>query len=243
MSSLVSFHNLGVGYKGTIVLAGVNACVHSGEALALVGPNGSGKTTLLKSLTGSVEVLDGQILGASQRVGYVPQSAELDLSFPVTVEQVVMMGLCREIGWARFPKKAHWSRVKAVLEHVGLADIAKKRFGELSGGQRQRILLARALVGKPDLILLDEPFNGLDQPNRDALLRIIREAKSDGVAIIVSTHDLSLAHSVCDTALVLAGRQVAFGPVREVLVPEIMRLAYGGDDIDALALDRSGMDS
>lgn len=231
------FEDLAVGYAGRPVLVGVNGSLEAGRALALVGPNGSGKTTLLKALTGAVDILAGRIRRPEGAIGYVPQSADLDPSFPVTVEHVVMMGLYREIGWARFPKARHKARVGRALDRVGLAERAKTRFGDLSGGQRQRALLARALVAEPLLILLDEPFNGLDQPNRDALLSIIEDAKSRGVMIVASTHDLGLAESVCDTALLVAGRQIAFGAVDAVLTPENLSLAYGGGA--GAALNRS----
>lgn len=222
------FDHLALGYSGTPVLVDVCGALEAGQALALVGPNGSGKTTLLKALTGAVDILAGQIHRPEGAIGYVPQTAELDLSFPVTVEHVVMMGLYREIGWARLPKARHRERVATALARVGLAEQAKRRFGDLSGGQRQRVLLARALVAQPALILLDEPFNGLDQPNRDALVSIIEDAKAQGVMIIASTHDLGLADSVCDLALLVAGRQIAFGPIRSVLDASHLRLAYGG---------------
>lgn len=222
------FDQLAVGYGGHPVLVDVCGVLEAGQALALVGPNGSGKTTLLKALTGAVEILGGEVHKPQGAIGYVPQNADLDLSFPVTVEHVVMMGLYKEIGWGRFPRARHRARVEATLERVGLAELARRRFGDLSGGQRQRALLARALVAEPALILLDEPFNGLDQPNRDALIDIIKDAKAKGVMIVASTHDLSLADSVCDQALLVAGRQIGFGAVDSVLSAHNLALAYGG---------------
>lgn len=229
------FDRVSVGYGGRPVLVDVNGELEAGRALALVGPNGSGKTTLLKALTGAVEILEGTIRKPEGAIGYVPQSAELDLSFPVTVEHVVMMGLYTQIGWARFPKARHRARVERALKSVGLGEQARRRFGDLSGGQRQRALLARALVADPSLILLDEPFNGLDQPNRDALVSIIEDAKARGVMIVASTHDLGLADAVCDKALLVAGRQIAFGPVAAALTPENLSLAYGGGADTALS--------
>ena len=233
----ITFHDAGVGYGTRVVLTGVQGRMNPGEALALVGPNGSGKTTLLKALARSVPILEGHIDGIPDTIGYVPQSADLDLTFPITVEQVVMMGLYKQIGLARFPRKAHREKVVSTLTNVGLLSRAKDRFGELSGGQRQRVLVARALIAHPKLILLDEPFNGLDQPNRDALLGIIRRAKNDGTSVVVSTHDLSLAYDVCDQAILVAGRQIAFGPVREVLTPKLLKQAYGSESLETEACE------
>jgi len=194
-----------------------------GEAVALIGPNGSGKSTLLKGLLGLIPRIDGtvEVLGeasaAAGAVGYLPQSEELDPHFPITLEQVVMMGRYRSLGWLRLPARREREAVARALDAVGLATRARSRFGELSGGQQKRGLLARALVSGPRLLLLDEPFNGLDQENRDALIGTIDRLKADGVALLVSTHDLELARAVCEEVLLLNGSQVAFGPRDRVL--------------------------
>ena len=195
----------------------------AGEAIALIGPNGSGKSTLLKGILGLIHTVSGtvEVLGQHSipagSIGYVPQTDELDPEFPVSLEQVVMMGRYRELGWLRLPGKKDRRAVAAALETVGLGHRAKTRFGELSGGQQQRGLLARAVAGGPRLLLLDEPFNGLDQSNREALVGTVERLKADGVAVLVSTHDLELARAVCEKVLLLNGTQVAFGPRDEVL--------------------------
>ncbi|TFD77542.1 metal ABC transporter ATP-binding protein [Cryobacterium psychrophilum] len=194
-----------------------------GEAVALIGPNGSGKSTLLKGVLGLIQRTTGtvEVLGTSPApagaVGYVPQADQLDPHFPITLAQVVMMGRYRSLGWLRLPGRADRQAVAVALEAVGLSDRAKTRFGELSGGQQQRGLLARAIASGPRLLLLDEPFNGLDQQNRDALIETVRRLKADGVAVLVSTHDLELARAVCESVLLLNGTQMAFGPRKEVL--------------------------
>lgn len=232
MPPILRFDAADLGYARRPVVTGLSGVLHEGEALALIGPNGSGKTTFLRSILSEAEILAGSVEVAAGAIGHVPQSADLDLEFPVTAEEVVTMGLYGELGWFRRPAREHRFRVRAALERVGMGDRAGMRFGRLSGGQRQRILLARALVARPRLILLDEPFNGLDQPNRDALIGIIRSVKAEGVGVVVSTHDLSLARLTCERALLLAGRQIAFGPLQEVLTPEHLAQAYGiGSDV------------
>jgi zinc/manganese transport system ATP-binding protein len=212
-------------YDGTPALTDLNLSVAPGEAVALIGPNGSGKSTLLKGVLGLIPLIAGTMqlnTGGQQGdapggVGYLPQNEHIDPEFPINLQQVVMMGRYRRLGWWRLPGKADRAAVATALEAVDLLPEARTRFGTLSGGQQQRGLLARALTANPDLLLLDEPFNGLDQPNREALLGTIRRLKANGVSIIVTTHDLDLAREVCDSVLLVNGRQVAFGPRDEVL--------------------------
>jgi manganese/iron transport system ATP-binding protein len=209
-----------------------------GEAVALIGPNGSGKSTLLKGILGliprvggTVEVL-GEATAAAGTVGYLPQTEELDSQFPITLEQVVMMGRYRSLGWLRLPSKRDREAVARALDTVGLTARAKSRFGELSGGQQKRGLLARALVSGPRLLLLDEPFNGLDQENRDALIGTVERLKARGVALLVSTHDLELARAVCEEVLLLNGSQVAFGPRDRVLTLDNVQRTFQGVGVE-----------
>ncbi len=219
--------DLAYGYK--TVVTGINGNVQAGEALALIGPNGSGKTTFLQAIIGIVRVSRGELsMPKDISIGYVPQQVDLDLTFPITARQVVAMGLSRKTGFLGLLKKDQKKAVEDALKHVGLFNRADVRFGDLSGGQRQRILLARAIVAHPTLILLDEPFNGLDEPNRKELLNIMKSAKKDGISFVVSTHDLVIADTICEKALLLAGRQVAFGSLHEVMTKENISIAYGG---------------
>jgi manganese/iron transport system ATP-binding protein len=205
-------------YGTTPALTDVSISVKPGEAMALIGPNGSGKSTLLKGVLGLIPLVEGSMgLGNTEGIGYLPQTEHIDPEFPVTLKQVVMMGRYRKLGLFRFPSSADRAAVRKAIASVGLTNVANKRFGSLSGGQQQRGFLARALASEPGLLLLDEPFNGLDQPNREALMQTLRQLKAAGVAIIVTTHDLDLAREVCDTVLFVNGRQVAFGPKDEVL--------------------------
>ena len=235
MATLVSFRDATLGYGGTPALSGLTLDVDGGQALALVGPNGGGKTTLMRAVVGGCQVLSGRVSVTASRIGLVPQSADLDLTFPVSAAEVVTMGLIGEAGWGRRITADMRRRVGHALERVNLADRASRRFGTLSGGQRQRVLVARALVARPELVMMDEPFNGLDGPSRDIITRLIASLTEDGVGVVVSTHDLSLARDVCSRACVLASRLVALGPTNEALAPSVLARAYGSSADEAIA--------
>ncbi|MBG6212639.1 MAG: metal ABC transporter ATP-binding protein [Cryobacterium sp.] len=225
-------------YGAQPALTGIDFAVLPGQAVALIGPNGSGKSTLLKGIlglitrtSGAVDVL-GQWPAPAGYIGYVPQTDQLDPHFPVSLEQVVMMGRYRSLGWWRRPATADRRAVAEALDTVGLGSRAKSRFGKLSGGQQQRGLLARAVASAPRLLLLDEPFNGLDQVNRDALIDTVKRLKQQGVAVLVSTHDLDLARAVCESVLLLNGAQVAFGPRDDVLTLANVQRAFGSVGVE-----------
>ena len=200
-----------------------------------LGTSGCGKTTLMRGIVGGCQVLSGTVDVDATRIGLVPQSADLDLTFPVSAAEVVTMGLIAEAGWGKRINADMRARVSAALERVNLSDRASHRFGTLSGGQRQRVLVARALVAQPELVMMDEPFNGLDAPSRDIITGLIASLTADGVGVVVSTHDLSLARDVCSRACVIASRLVALGPVDEVLAPSVLARAYGSSADEAIA--------
>lgn len=232
---LVSLDGAAFAYDGrTPALTDVTARVLPGEAHALIGPNGSGKSTLLKGVLGLVPVISGrvEVLGveprrAARQTGYMPQTDEIDPEFPVTLEQVVMMGRYRSIGPFRFPRRADREAVAAAIARVGLREQARAHFGSLSGGQQQRGILARALVARPRLVLLDEPFNGLDRRNRTAVLQLMHELREQGVGILVSTHDFEIATESCSHALLLNRCQIAAGTIDEVLTTELLDDTFG----------------
>ena len=234
-SPIARFHGVDLSYDGAAPAStGVDFELRPGEALALIGPNGAGKSTILLGLLGLTAVLRGttEVLGttprrAARRIGYMPQHDEIDPEFPISLQQVVMMGRYPRLGLIRWPGRADREAVAEALELVGLAEHAGRRFGDLSGGQQQRGLLARALVGEPELLLLDEPFNGLDTKNRQALMRTLRRLRAEGIGIVVSTHDLELAEQVCSHALLMNREQVAFGPVCDVITPEYVTETFG----------------
>jgi manganese/iron transport system ATP-binding protein len=221
-------------YDRDPVVRGVTGRVPEGGSLALIGPNGAGKSTLIKAILGLVPVVAGsvEVLGttpqrARGQVAYVPQADVLDREFPVSVLQVVLMGRYRKVGWVRRPSAVHRRVAMDALAEVGLADRAHHRFGVLSGGQRQRVLLARAVAQEARLLLLDEPFNGVDAVTTDALLHVLARLRADGVAVVMSTHDLSVAHLACDDACLLNGDQVAFAAIVEALTADHLKATYG----------------
>ncbi|WP_082775460.1 metal ABC transporter ATP-binding protein [Pseudoclavibacter helvolus] len=239
---LVSYRDASIAYgREAPALTGVSFEVGEGDAIALLGPNGAGKSTLLQSLlgllptSGTAEVLGVTPGARASEVGYLPQSTHIDPDFPVSLRQVVMMGRYRRMGLFRWPSAADREVVRRAIETVGLTELANTNFGELSGGQRQRGLLARALATEPKLILLDEPFNGLDRTNRDALIATLRRLRETGVGIVVSTHDLELAHEVCSHVLLLNGRQIAGGPISEALTDAALAAAFSGTSADTEA--------
>ena len=238
MEPALVLDHVAAAYDRDPVLEGVCGSVDAGGALALIGPNGAGKSTLIKAILGLVPIVGGRIevLGttparARARVAYVPQADTLDPAFPVTVLHVVLMGRYRRIGWLRRAGRADRAAALAALDEVGLADRAGERFGVLSGGQRQRVLLARAVAQDAGLLLLDEPFNGVDATTTDALLHVLDRLRAGGVAVVMSTHDLSVAHLACDEACLLNHHQVAFGPIGATLSAELLKATYGGSAV------------
>jgi manganese/iron transport system ATP-binding protein len=228
-----------VAYGSRRALEDVSGQVLPGQSVALIGPNGAGKSTLIKAVLGLVPLERGRIevLGraperARRDVGYVTQVDALDAEFPVSVLQVVLMGRYRRLGWLRRPGREDRDRAQQALAAVGLESRAGERFGRLSGGQRQRVLLARALVAEPRLLLLDEPFNGVDAVSAELLLGALATARAGGAAVVMSTHDLGLAHLACDEVCLLNRHQVGFGPPDRTLTPEMLRAAYGGRALD-----------
>ncbi|AKK07092.1 ATPase component of Mn/Zn ABC-type transporter [Corynebacterium mustelae] len=209
---VIAAHNIAVGYGGPPIIRDVTFDLHPSEALALIGANGSGKSTLLKGITGLSEVR-GQ-LTITGTVGYVPQHQDIDPSFPATARGVVEMGLYPNTPWwRRIPKEP----VTAAIDAVGLREIQHTRFGDLSGGQRQRILIARALVTKPHVLLLDEPFNGLDPQSRTELVLTIRNLIAGGTSLIIATHDYSLAHDTCQRCAIVADGTITVLDTKEAL--------------------------
>lgn len=224
---------LSVAYDHRPVLWGVTFACPPGAVVGIVGPNGAGKSTLFRALLGlvpahgTVRVLGTAPHLARRRVAYVPQRELVDWDFPATVADVVMMGLVTRIGWLRRPAPEHRERVRQALAEVGMEELADRPIGKLSGGQQQRVFLARALVQDAELLLLDEPFVGVDAATEEVLYAAYARLKAQGRTVLVINHDLSAVDRY-DLLLLLNGRVVAFGPPREVFTPENLRAAYGG---------------
>ena len=230
--------NITVTYRnGYTALRDATFALPTGTITALVGMNGSGKSTLFKAIMGFVPVARGsvQILGMSVRealraniVAYVPQSEEVDWNFPVLVEDVVMMGRYGHMGLLRIPSQRDREMVAIALERIGMFDYRKRQIGELSGGQRKRVFLARAIAQEGKVILLDEPFTGVDVKTEDAIIALLRELRDEGCVILVSTHNLGSVPEFCDRVVLLKNTVLAYGPTAKVFTRENLERAFGG---------------
>lgn len=225
---------LSVRYNGHIALQDLTFDLPAGKRLAVVGPNGAGKTTLFNAIAGMHRPDSGKVRifghppGGDTCIAYVPQRSQIDWKFPVTAAEVVMMGRIREIGPLRWPSRRDWAAVRGALERVGLGDAAGRSLGELSGGQQQRVLLAQALAQEAELVLLDEPFTGLDFPSLEDLFAILDDLRDAGVTELIATHDLNLAAERFDTVMLVNRSLIAIGPPVGVLTRENLMAAYGG---------------
>lgn len=227
-----------VAYRnGTTALRNASFAAPRGSITALVGVNGAGKSTIFKAIMGFVPVTAGRIsiLGqpgrAAQRanlVAYVPQSEDVDWNFPVLVEDVVMMGRYGHMNILRRPRPIDREKVAAALARVDMTGFAKRQIGELSGGQKKRVFLARALAQEGEVILLDEPFTGVDVKTEDAIIALLRTLRDEGKVILVSTHNLGSVPEFCDRTVLVKGTVLAAGPTAEVFTRERLEEAFGG---------------
>lgn len=225
MSALLTTTELSVGYDGRPAVERVSIDVLAGERVALLGPNGGGKTTLFRALLGELPPMSGAI-DAHARAGAVPQTDRSRLDYPVSALDVALMGTLARLPWWRRPGRRERRAALDALDRVGLAARAHDSFGILSGGQRQRVLIARALVQDAGLLLLDEPYSGLDTVSSDQLTTLIHELAAAGHAVIVATHDLVHARTY-DRVLCLNREQVAYGPPGDVLDQPTLERTYG----------------
>ena len=223
--------------NGHTALRNASFEIPTGTITALVGVNGAGKSTLFKAIMGFVPAVKGEItvLGMPVKdalrqnvVAYVPQSEEVDWSFPVLVEDVVMMGRYGHMGFLRRPKQTDHEAVKSALERVNMIDFRHRQIGELSGGQRKRVFLARALAQEGKVILLDEPFTGVDVQTEDAIIALLREMRDEGRVMLVSTHNLGSVPEFCDRTVLVKETVLAYGPTETTFTHDNLELAFGG---------------
>ena len=234
----LSVDDISVTYRnGHMALRKASFTVPRGTITALVGVNGAGKSTLFKAIMGFVPLAEGSvnILGMPARealkknlVAYVPQSEEVDWDFPVLVEDVVMMGRYGHMNWLRIPSRRDKELVDEALVRVGMADFRKRQIGELSGGQRKRVFLARALAQEGQIILLDEPFTGVDVNTEEQIITLLRSLRDEGRVMLVSTHNLGSVPGFCDRAVFVKGTVIASGPTAETFNEHNLELAFGG---------------
>lgn len=223
--------------NGNRALDGASFSVPKGSITALVGINGSGKSTLFKSLMGFVPLASGRIsimgMNVSQALGrnlvaYVPQSEEIDWSFPVLVEDVVMMGRYGHMNFLRMARAADRAAVDEALDRVNMSAYRKRQIGELSGGQKKRVFLARALAQEGQVILLDEPFTGVDVTTENQIIELLKTLRAEGRVLLVSTHNLGSVPEFCDRAVLINRRILAEGPTEEVFTQKNLQKAFGG---------------
>jgi len=226
LEPLIEADGLAVGYNGEAAISGVTFCLEPGERMALLGPNGGGKTTLLRALLGELRPLAGG-LRVGARCATVPQTERSRLDYPVSALDVAAMGALSRLPWWRRPGRREREDAMQALRKVGLGDLVGETFGKLSGGQRQRVLIARSLVQDAQILLLDEPFSGLDRPSSEGLEALIEILASEGRGVMIATHDLEQAQR-WDSVLCLNRGQVAVGPPEEVLDLAVLEETYGG---------------
>ncbi len=223
--------------NGHTALRDASFSIPTGTITALVGVNGSGKSTLFKALMGFVPVAAGKVelLGQpvraamrAQSVAYVPQAEEVDWSFPVLVEDVVMMGRYGHMGFLRRARDADRAAVKKALDRVGMTAFRDRQIGELSGGQKKRVFLARALAQDAKVILLDEPFTGVDVKTEEQIIALLRTLRDEGRVMLVATHNLGSVPEFCDRVVLVKGTVLAHGPTAEVFTADNLRLTFGG---------------
>ena len=234
MKNAIDIHELTVNYHKTSALWNLSVGIPKGELVGIIGPNGAGKSTLLKTLLGIQKALSGTILffgrplkSMGARISYVPQKREIDWDFPMTVFDVVLMGRYRHLRGLKWYQKEDKLAAKNILEHLEMSDLMERQISELSGGQQQRLFIARALLQKGDILLLDEPFAGVDQASEELIMRILKELRSEGKTILVVHHDLHTAPNYFDKVILLNTSLVAFGETSTVLSSENLMRAYG----------------
>ena len=227
MNDLIRLERVTYRYGREPVLVNVDLSVTRGEFVGIVGPSGSGKTTLLKAIAGTLDPIAGRVVrDADLAVGYVPQVETVNWYFPITVLEAILMSRVngRLVPW---PSKADLREAERVLERLGLEGLGGRHIRELSGGQQQRVFIARAMLRNPKLLLLDEPTSGVDVRTRHDVMHVIHELHHDGLAVVLTTHDLNGIAAHLPRLVCLNREVIATGRPREVITPEVLERTYG----------------
>ncbi|MGO1318187.1 MAG: metal ABC transporter ATP-binding protein [Cellulomonadaceae bacterium] len=241
MTAAIEARDVHVHYGEVVALDGASMTVEAGRVCGLIGMNGSGKSSLMKAIIGMVRPdsgsvrIDGHDPATARRrglLGYVPQNEDVDWDFPVSVRDVVMMGRYGRQGPTRRVRAADVAAVDAALERVELTDLADRQIGQLSGGQRKRAFVGRGIAQGATVLLLDEPFAGVDKRSEATITRLLRELAAAGATVLVSTHDLSALPRLCDEAVLLMRHVLVHGDPHEVISPENLALAFGVDVLE-----------
>lgn len=234
MRKAIEVTDLSVYYRNTLALDQVSVSINAGKITGIIGPNGSGKSTFLKSILGIIPAKSGTVtfFGSSleqyrSKIAYVPQRESIDWDFPITVEEVVAMGRIRLKKWWSRTTLADKELVKETLKKVQLSEFSTRQIGQLSGGQQQRVFLARALAQEAELIIMDEPFVGIDMASQESILAIVQKLRDSGKTVVIVHHDLSVVARYFDDVVLLNKQLVANGPIDEILQSENIEKAYG----------------
>ena len=235
-STAIEVSNLTVSYGPVPALLDISVQIPAGKLIGIIGPNGSGKSTLIKSMlgfvkpdVGSVEVFGQDVASVKGRIAYVPQRGSVDWDFPVTVREVAAMGRYGKRRWWQDLTKEDYHLAGEALEKVRMSEFANRQIGQLSGGQQQRVFMARALAQNADILLLDEPFAGVDAATESAILEVLQDTKASGKTVVVVHHDLATAAEYFDLLLLLKQRLFGFGAPAQVLDPTLLADVYEGN--------------
>lgn len=230
----ISVKNLTVAYQGKLAIDRINVNIPNGVITGIIGPNGAGKSTLLKGMMGLIKTESGvttvggaPIKEMQKNIAYVEQRSLIDLSFPIKVSEVVLLGTFPKLGLFRRPKKAEKEKVLDCLEKVKMSEFKDRQIGELSGGQLQRVFIARALAQEADIIFLDEPFVGIDMVSEQVIIHLLKEMRDEGRTIVIVHHDLHKVTDYFDDLIILNHRLIASGPVAQTFTTQNIQEAYG----------------
>jgi len=231
---MIKFNNVQLGYGRKPVLTALNFDIQRGDFFGIVGPNGAGKTTLLKAILGLLKPLQGKIsflekgTGQNKSIGYVPQHASIDEIFPITALDMVLMGRYAKMGIFKRPKSCDYELAEKMLKNVGIENLANRNYRELSGGQKQRTLIARAMVGEPDTLILDEPVEGMDIQGERAIMELIRALHTEyALTVVLVSHDLNIVANYVKTLSIIHNNTLKLGPVDSILNEETLARVYG----------------